>query len=142
MKHWCGNHVSKGRSLHMMLPTVLRWSLPSIGACLSLLCDRARSGPNHFGATLSLRTKRPHYRRPSSSDSSGDLSRTTILSTARCSSRRACARSTPRAWMWKHLKAIVEQKLTEEILKLLDTNHDGTLTAEEKQKCPDYHLRA
>ena len=109
---------------------------------LVLFCrPHSRFGEIAFGTSFSPATAPMGTRRPSSSASSGDSLRTTILFIAKSNSRRASANSIPRAWTSKLSRVIAATEPSGKSCNCWTQIMTG-LFRRKKKKCPDHNIRA
>jgi hypothetical protein len=134
MKHWGGNRVFQGHSPHMNMicPTVLRWILPSIGVCAFFFATVLT--PGQIVSADPVPANEASTKPPAivigfvgGFIAHDDPVHSEVQLAARL------RKEYPAGVDVETFESYRGEKAEQEILKLLDTNHDGTLTVEEKQ---------
>jgi hypothetical protein len=132
MKPSCGNRVFQGRSPHMACSNVLRWMLISIGVCVFFFATVPTPGqivPAHSVAANEASTKSPAI---VIGFVGGFIAHDNpVHSEVQLAAR--LRKEYPAGVDVETFESYRGEKAEQEIVKLLDTNHDGTLTVEEKR---------
>ena len=131
MKHWGGNHVFHERLHHMICTTLLRWMLPSIGVYVffAAVLSPDQTNSAHLVPANEASTKRPAI---VIGFVGGFVAHDNLVhSEVQLAAR--LRKEYPKGVDVETFESYRGGKAKQEILKLLDTNHDGILAVEEKQ---------
>ena len=132
MKHCRGNRVFQARPPHMIFRTVLRWMLLSIGACVLGIATVLAQGQVISDQPLPLNQASTLPPAIVMGFVGGFIAHDDPVH----SEVQLAARLRKEYAAGVHVETFENShvgRAHNEILKLLDTNHDGTLTADEKQ---------
>jgi hypothetical protein len=132
MNDWRGNRICQRRSSHMIWSALLRWIIPSIGVGAFFFV--AVLIPGHTISALAVPANEASTKPPSIVIGfvGGFIAHDNpVHSEVQLAAR--LRKEYPAGVDVETFESYRGEKAEQEILKLLDANHDGTLTAEEKQ---------
>src|ERR1700719_951400 len=132
MNDWRGNRICQRRSSHMIWSALLRWIIPSIGVGAFFFV--AVLLPDHTISALAVPANEASTKPPSIVIGfvGGFIAHDNpVHSEVQLAAR--LRKEYPAGVDVETFESYRGEKAEQEILKLLDANHDGTLTAEEKQ---------